>query len=54
MTSNHVPKKVQYSGHPVECALTVTNFKAQGGTFEKLVMSVHSKPFPPHIDLEAL
>ena len=54
MTANHVPKKLHCSGHPVTGALTLTNFKAQGGTFEKLIMSVHSRPFPPHIDLEAL
>ena len=32
----------------------MTNYKLQGGTFDKLIISVHSKPFPPHIDLEAL
>ena len=28
--------------------------EAKGATLEKLIMSVHTKPFPPHIDLEAL
>ena len=49
----HVPKKVRYSGHPVTCALTLTSFKMQGGTFDKLIMSVHPRPFPPHLGLEA-
>ena len=53
-TQCHVPKEVRYTGHPVTCALTVTSFKLQGATLEKLIMSVHTKPFPPHIDLEAL
>ena len=50
----HVPKTVRYSGHPVTCALTLTSFKMQGGTFDKLIMSVHPRPFPPHLGLEAL
>ena len=30
---NYIPKEVRYSGHPVECALTMTNYKLQGSTF---------------------
>ena len=52
-SSVHVPKTLQYTGHPVTCALTLTNFKMQGGTFPKLIVSAHPKPFPPHLNLEA-
>ena len=53
MADRTLPKALQYTGHPVTCALTLTNFKMQGGSFSKLIVSVHSKPFPPHLNLEA-
>ena len=40
------------SGFPVDVAFAVTDYKLQGKTEDKLVMSLAPRPFPPHHDLK--
>ena len=48
-----VPKTLNCTEHPITLAFAVTDFKLQGKTLEKLVLSIAPRPFPPHLDLKA-
>ena len=47
-----IPETIEYSNHPITVAFALTDFKLEGKTLKKLIMSVASKPFPPHVDME--
>ena len=48
-----VPKKIAFHAHPITLAFAVTDFKLQGKTLDKLILSIAPRPFPPHLDLKA-
>jgi len=47
-----VPKKLPFHAHPITLAFAVTDFKLQGKTLDKLILSIAPRPFPPHLDLK--
>ena len=48
-----VPKTIAFHAHPITLAFAVTDFKLQGKTLDKLILSIAPRPFPPHLDLKA-
>ena len=48
-----VPKTLSCNEHPITLAFAVTDFKLQGKTLDKLILSIARRPFPPHLDLKA-
>jgi len=48
-----VPKTLSFHAHPIALAFAVTDFKLQGKTLDKLVLSIAPRPFPPHLDLKS-
>ena len=48
-----VPKTLSCNEHPITLAFAVTDFKLQGKTLDKLILSIAPRPFPPHLDLKA-
>ena len=47
-----IPKEVEYLGHKITTNFGSTDYKLQGMTLEKLIMSVAPRPFPPPVDME--
>ena len=47
-----VPKTLRCSTFPIDIAFAVTDYKLQGKTKEKLILSLAPRPFPPHQDLK--
>ena len=47
-----VPKTLNCTEHPITMAFAVTDFRLQGKTLEKLVLSIALRPLPPHLDLK--
>jgi hypothetical protein len=47
-----IPAELAISGFPISIAFALTDYKLQGMTLPKLIMSVAPSPFPPYLDLE--
>ena len=48
-----ITKKSRYHGHAVALAFAVTDYKLQGQTKDKLILSIALRLFPPHLDLKS-
>ena len=49
-----ITKKSRYHGHAVALAFAVTDYKLQGQTKYKLILSIALRLFPPHLDLKSV
>jgi len=47
-----VPKTLRCSTFPIDIAFAVTDYKLQGKTKDKLILSLAPRPFPPYQDLK--
>ena len=48
-----VLKTLSCTEHPITFGFAVTDFKLQGKTLDRLILSIAPRPFPPHLDLTA-
>jgi hypothetical protein len=49
-----LPKTVQCKAFQYTLGFALTDFKIQGKTFAKLIMSICGRPFPPHLNMRGL
>jgi len=48
----NVPKVLHFHSHPITLAFAIADYKLQGKTLAKLIISVAPRPFSPHVDLK--
>mmetsp|Transcript_42285 Transcript_42285/g.123821 ORF Transcript_42285/g.123821 Transcript_42285/m.123821 type:complete len:169 (-) Transcript_42285:204-710(-) len=52
--TNAMPTQLHVQEHAVQLAFAITDYKVQGRTLDKLVLSIGSRPFEPSLSLPSL
>ena len=47
-----IPRVITVESHPIAIAFALTDFKVQGKTLDKLILSIDAKPCAPHLDMK--